>query len=78
MIEFLPELFLSWESKFPQMPSFDEINLSISWESVDLIRMFDHASRNSIRMSCDIGFIVPNHERILLTCQPSLLGWKLN
>ena len=65
--ESLAKFFLPWEAKLSQMPTFDEVYLTILRLFIDLIRMDPNSSLYRLRVSDAVCLIMPKQECILLS-----------
>ena len=76
-LELFAQVIFPWEAKLSEMPSFDEVDLAISRERIDFVRVSINPGDNLIRIGLAIGLVVTQEECILFAIQPANLSREL-
>lgn len=70
-LKFFAEAVLPRETKFPQVPSLDEVDLAILRALVDFLRVSATAKQEILRVQRPVCFVVAEQKSVFFTSQPS-------
>jgi hypothetical protein len=75
--EYLAQIICSRKTKLSQVPTFDEVYLSVARLLVNILRVAHCRDADFLREQFEISAVVSKNESILLSIHPALPKWEL-